>query len=325
MKAFEHLSDERIQAFLDAELSQAEMAGVQGHAASCPRCQSEIEAWRTLFDELEELPALEPPVSLADAVLGGLPRRVPVGLRMPEWLSPRPRESSTEHLPVERLQEYVDGTLSAQGRGRVETHVADCSSCRDELAGWTTLFARLEDLTELAPSDEFAHRVMERVQIRTPAPVATRPMGQRVRALAAAWVPRDAAGSVRSWAARLVPRSRRAWAVIASLAAAPTVAVVAVAFMVFSHPLLTPGYLTSYLWWKATDLSSAVGDRAMAWSLSALEGLRSNAVVEAVAGSTTGLLLVALSLTALMAVSLWIVYRNLFAPSVDARYVRISS
>ena len=406
----EHLSAERIQAFLDGELSQAEMARIQGHSASCVRCQSEIEAWRLLFDELEELPTLDPSPGLVERVMGALPNRPAAGAghavrpaaapsaghlapdsiqdfldgrlarsaqaradahladchscraelagwqavfsrlegldrlapshgfaerimegleeRAPVGLLARFRrrvEATSEHLSPERLGDLLDGRLSGRSTARTARHLAACDSCQEELAGWQTLFSELETLGELPPSDGFSDRVMAGITVRAPAPGVRTPMAARIRGWVGGMLPRDLTGVASGWARRLVPQSRRAWAFVASVAAAPTLVGAAGAAYLFSHPLLTPGYLASYLWWKASGAVTGILSRVGAVGLEASQGLRGNALVEALAGSAGSLMLTGILFTALMGLSLLIVYRNLFAPSVNARYARISS
>ncbi len=325
MKTHGHLSAESIQAFLDGELPQGEMARIQEHSVSCARCQAEIEAWRLLFDELEELPELAPPVTLSERVLAALPRRASAGLAGGSWLDRLSRHGSAEHLRPGAVQAYVDGALTPGHQAQLSAHVTDCESCRAEVASWRTLFAELESLSELTPSAGFAERVMDRVQIGPSVAVAPKPLAARVRAWARSWVPTDLRRLAPAWAGSVVPRSRRAWAVVASVAATPTLAVAAGAWLLFSHPLLTPGYLASYLWWKASGLIGAIAGGAWGTMMDVTTDLRNSTVVEAVTGSAGGLMLTGVGFTALMAASLWILYRNLFASTTHTRYAQITS
>ncbi len=404
-----HLSAEGIQAFLDGELSQAEMARVQGHSASCVRCQSEIEAWRLLFDELEDLPVLDPSPVLSERVMRALPHRAAAGLaealdavrpaaehlggdriqdlldgslgqaaaleahahlagcptcqtelvrwqavfarledldelapsygfaegvmdevgqRAPVGLLARFRDRSTrsrEHLSPEGIQDLLDGGLGGRGQRRAEGHLAACGSCQKTLESWQSVFSELETLAELAPSEGFSERVMARVRVRTPAPTVHVPLAARIRAIATAAVPSELLASASVWARRLMPQRRRTWAFVASVAAAPTLLVAGAAVYLFSNPLLTPGYLASYVWWRVSGAMSGLLTQAGAFAVQASEVLRSNVLVDAVAGSAGGLMLAGIVFTALMGLSLLVVYRNLFAPSVNARYAQITS
>ncbi len=64
----------------------------------------------------------------------------------------------------ELLPEYVD--LGPRPAGEVERHLASCSSCGAELAGYQRLLSSLEDLraVELEPAPEFLDRTLEAVR-----------------------------------------------------------------------------------------------------------------------------------------------------------------
>ena len=55
-----HLSTGLMQGFLDGEVSPRESERVRSHTASCARCRSELEAWRTLFADLGALEEVGP-------------------------------------------------------------------------------------------------------------------------------------------------------------------------------------------------------------------------------------------------------------------------
>lgn len=402
----EHLTAERIQAFLDGELSQGEMARVQAHTASCVRCAAEVDGWRLLYDELEDLPALTPSPALRQRVLGALPRRIATGPAFPVG-----EGGAGEHLAPETFQERLDGTLPPEARARMDAHLEGCGRCGSELAAWRALYAHLETLEDLkpsvgfadrvmaglrtpvavgllgrllgkrpetgqhldadaiqdlldgrlpdrraawaerhlaacascedrrvqwlqlysalagleslAPSPEFSDRVMERVQPPVPVPAPT-PLSTRVREWIRATVPADPGRLVAALARRILPRTRRAWALVVSAAAAPTVALTVLAAYLFSHPVLTPGYLAAYLWWRASDAVTGVFGQGIALARRATEGLQGAALAEALSASAAGLLLTGVLFTALMGLSLLIVYRTLVAP-VNGRHARITS
>lgn len=64
-----HLAEERIQTYLDRQLSEGEMAGVRAHLDRCAACRAEIEAWRGVFARLTTLPDLEPSPGFAEGVM----------------------------------------------------------------------------------------------------------------------------------------------------------------------------------------------------------------------------------------------------------------
>ena len=46
----EHMSAQRLQAFLEGELPHREHARMEEHLADCARCSAECATWRVLFD-----------------------------------------------------------------------------------------------------------------------------------------------------------------------------------------------------------------------------------------------------------------------------------
>ena len=307
-----HLTAERIQAFLDAALSSEESAAVREHATFCGDCQTELDSWRLLYSELSELPELSPAPGFATRVLTALDPAVlkaetekPLFGWLRQWAA-----RTAEHVEPERLQDYVEGLLPSRQMARISAHVKACEACRSEELRWEELIHGLECLPELAPSEAFSGRVMAQLAIgdlvRTPAPSATRQ-----------WV--------LGWAERLIPRTQKAWAVISGVALTPVTVVALLAYAVFSNPLVTPGYLASFLWWKVTG------------GVSALAGIFADGVLESplvfYAYSVLGALANAPVLTAMVAVSLaaatslsgWVLYRNLMTTrTVDGNYATAS-
>jgi hypothetical protein len=72
-----HIESERLQAYLDDELSTDEVKLVAGHLAECSDCEQEAARLRSLFEEIEALPVVDLGRDLAPAVLKSIrPRRV---------------------------------------------------------------------------------------------------------------------------------------------------------------------------------------------------------------------------------------------------------
>jgi hypothetical protein len=130
---------------------------------------------------------------------------------------------------------------------------------------------------------------------------------------------------VLGWAERLIPRTQKAWAVISGVALTPVTVVALLAYAVFSNPLVTPGYLASFLWWKVTG------------GVSALVGLFADGVLEsplvfyaysvlgALANAPVVTAMVAVSLAAATSLSGWVLYRNLMTTrTVDGNYATAS-
>ena len=307
-----HLTAERIQAFLDDSLSRDERAAVQEHSTFCGRCQAELEGWQLLYSELGGLPELTPAGDFRERVLAGLDTVVPVASAPRErfgWLRRRAARAA-EHLSPDRLQDYVEDLLPAAQMARVSAHLEACGVCRTEEEQWRRLVQGIEQLPVMAPSNAFAGRVMAQVRL-----------GRLVRPVAA----RTARGRALAWAGRVVPRTQRAWAVISGIALTPATVVALLAYAVFSNPLVTPGGLASFLWWRIS------GGAAALLSLLA-DGFGESGIpyyayafLDLMAGRPAISALVAVAFAAATSLSAWVLYRNLIITrTVDEDYARVS-
>lgn len=314
-----HASTERLQALLDGGLGQAEARAVQEHVSDCARCRSELEAWSTLYAELGALDELAPSPGFTGRVLEALPhaapRRLPlaarVRTRIRTWLGlerdAEPVVGGRHHLDVGGIQALLDGALAPERAVAMEVHLGRCRLCREEVEGWRGLMLHLDRLPRLEPSPVFAERVMAHVRVQSVVAAARPSLRERL----ANWVV-------------LNPGTRKRLAAIAGAGVTPAVTVVLVVWSVFSHPLVTPGNLASFLWLKAqgllAGLASAVGGQlaestAALQLYSVLEPLTRSAEVTAVALTLLGSLTV---------VAVWILYRNLFAAdSAEYPYARL--
>jgi anti-sigma factor RsiW len=60
---------QRLQDYLDGQLSDAACRDMEAHLAQCPDCRAEVQAWRHLFAALDEPELPGPPPGFAPAVL----------------------------------------------------------------------------------------------------------------------------------------------------------------------------------------------------------------------------------------------------------------
>lgn len=301
-----HLETELLQAMAEGELDPARSEPARAHLAGCGRCRAELEGWQLLFSELEELPDLGPAMGFADRVMAEVEVRPPLGERVADHLRrllpARRQRSRTRHLSLDGMHEYLDDRLGLRTRRRVDQHLAACGSCRREVESWAPVFQSLRALPHRSPAEGFADGVMARV------PVAA--IAAAVRAPQRAWTAPVAAA-----ARRLVPATRKGWAVVGGMVATPTVAMVAVVAGVLLHPLLTFQGLFTFAQWRIADALGA------GWGL-ALEFLGSNALVlrgwEVVAAIIQAPGVAAFGFVALWAsglASAWVLYRHLVSPS----------
>lgn len=312
-KEFErgHLTPERIQEFLDDRLLPEEAGRVQEHLSVCVSCQAEVEVWDALFSDLGGLLEVAPSQGFADAVMARTSVRAPAKERLKVFLPGFGSSKATaeSHVSAEGLQEFLEGALPGRQAARVAAHLSDCGSCRRDVRGWERLFASLKGLGHLRPSAGFAARVMALVRVPARVPERGWHRGTR-RALA--------------WARGFLPRTRRGWAIAGGVASAPTITFGALAYLVFSHPLLNAGSLATYLWWKLGSLLSAAASAVGGAVVESVALFRIYAVLGALRDAPYLVGAGGLVFTALSAWAFWVLYRNVIsAPPMEKRYARI--
>jgi hypothetical protein len=145
--------------------------------------------------------------------------------------------ASSAHLPAEILEQLAEGSLPPAEASNAATHVQACGRCFAELEGYKTLFTMLERLPRFAPSAAFSDAVMARVQIAT--------QESRLAALLR----------------RLMPTTRRGWALIGFVVTAPATPVLALIAWLITQPLLTP----STLWQFGMIRTQSAVQAAFAW------------------------------------------------------------
>lgn len=304
----DHLDALQMQAYLDGELPAGERGEVRSHLEECPRCRAEVEAWDGLFHELEELPVLSPSPVFRERILESVQRPAARRAGVRSVLGRSTAKAGSDHVAPGRLQDFLEGALAARSAAKVESHLADCAVCRDELAAFREVGIALSSLPRLAPSPDFGERVMASLRVQQMAQLAMSPTGRLERFAAAA----------RRWAGARLPSSRQGWAAAMGMALAPAVVVALVVQAVFAHPLVTPSNLISFV---------ALQLRGLAAGASAL---LTNPVVASVleAGrpvfdSPALLAAVVTGLSGLTVAASWTLYRNVFSTNpAEVSHVR---
>lgn len=299
----QHLSAERIQAFLEGELPRQEQAAFEEHAHSCARCSAEVEAWGLVLAELSGLPRIEPSPGFAERVMASMNAPASSSVRLRDRLRDRvaaallPTARDHGHLQPERLQDMIDGVLKGRRLTRAREHLAACSSCARELASWQRLIVDLESLPALEPAPGFQERVMSRVRVRK---LGLLPRGAP-----------SLAARIRDRARALVPSTRRGWAVVSGIAGAPAVAMAAMVYVLISHPLLTAGSLFSFVWWRASALVSGVVRAGLERVVDSVAVFQIWSVVEALSASPATLVMAGIAFSLATLAATWVLYRNL--------------
>lgn len=217
----------------------------------------------------------------------------------------------TRHPAQEALEAFAAEEISAGDRAVVESHLVACDPCRSAVDEWRSLFHVLSELPSFAPSAGFGDRVMAGVTVRAPWQVRAR-----------VWA-RHGGEAVE----RMLPKTTRGWAWASAFLAVP-VLVIGV-LMVW---LLSRSYMTGHdLWVFATDRIGTATTAAGAWTFSTI--VESDVTVWLLralgtvfeAGGASGVGLLAASMAAGMALSIWVLYANLFrTPTRDSNYVTYS-
>lgn len=77
-----HPTPDRLEAYVEGGLPDADRAVLESHVQDCPRCRADVEEWRGLFAALAELPRFEPSVGFAERVMAGVRVREPLWSRV---------------------------------------------------------------------------------------------------------------------------------------------------------------------------------------------------------------------------------------------------
>lgn len=80
-----HPTADRLEAFAEGLLDQAERVVIESHVLGCPHCQTQVDEWRVLFAALSGLPQFEPSSGFADRVMARV--RVAPASRRTTWQS----------------------------------------------------------------------------------------------------------------------------------------------------------------------------------------------------------------------------------------------
>lgn len=308
-----HLPADRLQEYVEGALPRAAAESVARHLSTCDACHGEAQAWSALFESLSELPRLSPAEAFADRVLDRVSPEPRLGLaarlRRRLGLGSPPRVSG--HLSPERLQDFVDGILPRPQMARVRAHMDSCDHCRAESEAWAGLLGGLSRVPRLSPTDGFADRVMARVQPRAAAAVAP--------------AARTRAARLPELVSRLLPSTRRSWAMASTLAMAPATALTVLGVYLFTRPQVTPSSLLVYAWWNLTEGIAWVAGRAG----NALAGMpmwaRAQAILTELAAAPSLMVVAALSFSLMTLMAVWVLYRNVLSPPVERRkYASVS-
>jgi anti-sigma factor RsiW len=83
-------TEKKLVAYLDGKLAIAERRQLEAHLAICTACQERAEGFRSVWDVLDELPALAPSPAFDNRVRSRV-RQEPVRAGFWSWIVPSPR------------------------------------------------------------------------------------------------------------------------------------------------------------------------------------------------------------------------------------------
>lgn len=204
------------------------------------------------------------------------------------------------HPDTERLQELAGDRLDAADTAVVESHLAGCERCREEVEEWRALYLALGGLPSFEPSVGFADAVMARVEV--PSPWAVR--------LAALY-------------RRLVPRTTGGWALATAFLALPALVYAGAVAWLADQPWFSLGWLVVFareqVWGFVRNAAAAGADWVLGTDVA-------RALADAAATAPPGSfgLMAALFGTA-MVVSAWVLYHHLIqTPSRESGHATLA-
>lgn len=288
-------------AYLDGELGAEERSAFEADAKRNPDLAAELAAARTFFQALDTLGELSPSPDFAVRTMARLRLPASAWARFWSWMS-----GSDSVVVRNPLAALVAGELSRRQAAWVAAYTASEPEAAASLAAWRRLHRRLERLPALEPAAGFPLRVMARVP------------SARARALeAGAHGSRSRAAAVAGWAAKMLPRRQERLAAVSGVAFGPFAVVAAVAWAVFSNPLVTFSDVAAFATAKIAAGSEAAGafvaDLAVSTARSWSPDLWNSGSQGLLEGATASAPAVAGGLAAFAALTLasaWVLYKN---------------
>lgn len=198
------------------------------------------------------------------------------------------------HPATEVVEAYVAGSLSDADRAVLESHLIGCPHCAAEVEEWRALFTELAALPYLEPSPGFADRVMASVQV-------IQPWHARVAALLR----------------RIVPVTTGGWFLMTALLALPVLTMGGAATWLLSRPWISADTLLTYF---AMRTEAALLALVQLIGVMVIENQITLQIINGVQQLLTwlgapGIGAVAAIGAALITLSVWTLYQNLFRDS----------
>ena len=112
---------------------------------------------------------------------------------------------------------------------------------------------------------------------------------------------------------------------MSGIALTPITVSALIVYAVFSNPLVTPGGLASFFWWRISGGATALWGLLTDGLVESGIAFRAYSFLDLLAGAPAVTAMVAVSFAAATSLSGWVLYRNLIATrAVDRNYAKAS-
>lgn len=300
-----HLDDRIFQAFLEDDLDPHERGRTEAHLEGCPDCAVELELWRVLFQDLSDMPHLEPSPTLKERVgarIALAPERRRWGSRLAQAVTPEWLRRRRAHLRPKSIQDLLDGRVSPARSARDLAHARECSPCGEAVEDWRRVYTAVGSLGRLDPSPGFADAVMARCA--------------RVRVRASA--PTTLADRVRNAVSHAIPKTRFGWSVAAAFAIGPLIGLAILVGAVVSSPVVRVADLVTFASWQIGEFARLAFATGVQRVLDVAAALDLGGIAATLASSPGLALSGVVTAWTAIAVSGWVLYRHLVAPYLSA-------
>jgi anti-sigma factor RsiW len=128
---------EKLSCYLDGVLDEATLEAIEEHLESCTGCKEELEALRSTLGLTAILQDVDPPAFLSSAIKDAVAKE-------------RETAGSCAYYLV-MMSEYIDNELPAEDAAELESHIALCNTCANELAALRSTITSTAMLADVEP------------------------------------------------------------------------------------------------------------------------------------------------------------------------------
>jgi len=149
-------------AYLDGELSSAEVSRLKEHLAACPACDRELNEQRRLIDAIKALPRVPAPAYLAQSISAAIAAGTPQTARWGAWLKRYGALAASLAIAMVAAALLAKHPTSTDGTSRMNcTPTCDLALEEDQPGRATTFEEAEKKLAEAEAADE-AHGITQK-------------------------------------------------------------------------------------------------------------------------------------------------------------------